>query len=42
MNSLNYMEPQMNSDKHRLKEKSETIRVHLCLSVVKKVLELKS
>jgi len=25
----------MSADKHRLKEKHETIRVHLCLSVVK-------
>ena len=42
MNSLNYMEPRMNTDKHRLKEKSESIRVHLCSSVVKKVWGIKA
>ncbi len=42
MSNPGFMEPRMNTDKHRLTEKSETVRVHLCLSAVKKVLELKS
>ena len=38
MSNPGFLEPRMNTDKHRLK----SIRACLCLSVVKKVLELKS